>query len=226
MARYQADPERRRVAALIDEEVARARAAEAEGGWITYLIRDPRFPDKLGNPKGTPIYVGQSKEFGTRVRSRFDKCEKAATAKDSVERRVTDLLHEGWVAPYEVLERTPTRLTSLISETNWARRCVRRGYDIANLLPEQRAHAPDIAREGIPASWIWPFLVSEAIEDQLTLQLDCAQCGLSLTLDLKRFLGLAAPPKSLCEIRDDPMWRAEPCTGCGKRHTRYVALKI
>jgi hypothetical protein len=69
MARYQADPERRRVAALIDEEVARARATEAEGGWITYLIRDPRFPDKLGNPAGTPIYVGQSIAFGKCVRS-------------------------------------------------------------------------------------------------------------------------------------------------------------
>ena len=74
MARYQADPERRKVADLIQAEVNQARVAEKEGGWITYLIRDPRYPDKLGNAAGTPIYVGQSKEFGTRVKSRFDRC--------------------------------------------------------------------------------------------------------------------------------------------------------
>ncbi|MEN3237803.1 MULTISPECIES: hypothetical protein [Methylobacterium] len=123
MSRYYADPERRRVATLIDTEVQKAPEAEKAGGWITYLIRDARELDKRGNP-GVPIYVGQTKEFGRRVRSRFDQCEKAATAKDSIERRLAELLNLGIVAQYEVLERAPTRLASLVSEIRWARRCV------------------------------------------------------------------------------------------------------
>lgn len=169
MVRYQRDPDRRRIAELIRDEVERARNAEREGGWITYLIRDPRRPDRRGNTAGTPIYVGQTKEFATRVRSRFDKCEKEATARDSIARRVADLLHAGHVARYEVLERAPSRLTSLISETNWARLCVGRGYDIANLLAEQREAGPPITRDEIPKSWIWPFLISEALQDGIGL---------------------------------------------------------
>lgn len=226
MARYQPDIGRRQIAARIDAEVARARAAEAEGGWVTYLIRDPRHPDKLGNPAGTPIYVGQSKEFGKRVRSRFDKCEKAGTARDNIERRVADLLRAGEVPRYEVLERTPTRLASLISETNWARRCIRRGYDIANLLPEQRKNAGNIARDEIPASWIWPFQLDEALSDGISLELICAKCRASLELPIGYFCNLSRPPKSLFEIRADPMWRAEPCTVCGQRNGRFIALKF
>lgn len=224
MGRYQRDPERRRVSDLIDKEVQRAADAKVDGEWITYLIRDPRKPDKLGNIAGTPIYVGQTKDFRTRVRSRFDRCEKAATAKDTIEKRLADLLHAGVVASYEVLERTPTRLASLVSETNWARRCVARGYDIANRLEEQRRAGPPISRSQIPRSWVWPFLLSEAIEDGIGLTLNCAACGLQLPLSLNRFVQMDEPPRSLFQIRTDPMWQSMPCTQCNEIGQRRIAI--
>lgn len=58
-------------------ETARAKEAQRDGEWITYLIRDSRSPDKRGNP-GTPIYVGQTNAFPGPVLSRFMKCEKEA----------------------------------------------------------------------------------------------------------------------------------------------------
>ena len=70
MPRYQPDPVRRAVLDQIMEETARAKVAQRDGQWITYLIRDPRFPDKRGNA-GTPIYVGQTNDFPGRVLSRF-----------------------------------------------------------------------------------------------------------------------------------------------------------
>lgn len=226
MPRYQPDPERRKVADLIQHEIDRARVAEREGGWITYLIRDPRYPDKLGNPAGTPIYVGQSKAFGNRVKSRFDKCEKAATIKDNADRRVAELLHLGHVARYEILERAPTRLSSLISETNWARRCVKRGYKIANQLALQRVAGPDVSRADIPPSWIWQFLLDEAIEDQIELSLGCAACAVHLPLPIAYFLQLPNPPKSLTDIRRDPIWRSEPCTNCTALRSRFIAMAV
>lgn len=224
MSRYQSDPGRRRVSGLIDAEVQRAADAQRDGEWITYLIRDPRTPDKLGNTAGTPIYVGQTKDFRTRVRSRFDRCEKAATQKDTIEKRIADLLHAGFVARYEVLELSPTRLTSLVSETNWARRCVARGYDIANRLAEQRTAGPPIARSDVPRSWVWPFLLSEAIEDGVGIVLQCDACGLRLPLPLGHFQRMKQPPGSLFQVRTDPMWRTTPCTGCGETGTRRISL--
>lgn len=160
------------------------------------------------------------------MRSRFDKCENEATAKDSIARRMADLLHAGYVGRYEVLERTKTRLSSLISETNWARLCVQRGYDIANLLAEQRVAAPPITRTEIPSGWIWPFLVSEAAQDGIGLSLNCRGCALRLPLPLATFENLQRPPINLFEIRTDPMWRTEPCTHCGQRGTRKISLVL
>jgi hypothetical protein len=225
MARYYQDGERRRVAALMDAEVERAREAEKEGGWITYLIRDPRVPDRRGNPAGTPIYVGQSKEFGKRVRSRFDKCEKAATNKDRIEKRVADLLHQGIVVRYEVLERVPTRLQSLVSETNWARRCVRRRYDIANGLELQRVNGPPITAKDVPSDWIAKFLLGEAVEDKIVFDLNCLRCRIRLPINISCFARLRRPPKSLFEIKSDPMWTVEPCTHCGQIRSRYGTFR-
>ncbi len=229
--RYFPDPEQQRVARLKDEEIARARAAEKEGGWITYLVRDPREPDKKGNPAGTPIYVGQSKVFGKRVYSRFNKSEKEATEQgdktDSIEKRVAGLLHAGWVAPHEVLERTPTHLTSLISETNWARRCVRRGYVLVNRVPFQNCAEPDITRYDIPVEWIWNrFNLEEAIEDQVHLVLGCRNCELILEIPFVQFARADEPPRDLSLIKANGFWRREPCTGCSTRRQRFATLRI
>jgi hypothetical protein len=226
MPRYHRDEKRRKVAAEIDAEVERAREAETQGGWITYLIRDPTRPDRRGNPAGTPIYVGQTKEFSKRVRSRFMKCEKEATNKDAVEKRVADLLHCDIVVRYEVLERTPTRLTSLISETNWAKRCINRGYDLANRLEEQRVGGEFIDRSGIPMSWLWCFAIQEALEDNIQPELRCTNCDFRLHLDLRHLQTLDEPPKTLRDIMRNSTWRIEPCTQCGGRAKRYVTLRL
>lgn len=225
MARHHSHPELRRVAALIEAEIRKARKAERKGEWITYLVRDPRLMDHRGNP-GLPIYVGQSQEFGKRVQSRFYNCEKLATAKDSIEKRVAVLLHAGWVAPHQVLERTPTRLASLVSETNWARECVRRGYDIANLLPEQRIAGPPIGRLDIPASWLWTFTLEEAAQDAVVLELGCRACGTTLDLDLAHLRRTDEPPQHLYDVRLNGFWRREPCIACGKRGGRYVLPRV
>lgn len=124
MPRHQEGPTRRAVLDQIMSATEQARKLQHVDQWVTYLIRNPRFPDKRGNP-GTPIYVGQANDFHERVLSRFIKCEKIAAGKscDCVERRVADLLHLGFVASYHLLEYQPTRLASLVSETNWARKC-------------------------------------------------------------------------------------------------------
>ena len=213
------------VEAGIRSTIAAARAAEREGGWITYLARDPRRLDLKRNP-GWPIYVGQSKEFGKRVRNHLRTSEKLAQAHDSVRKRIRQILHDGHVPIFEVLDRQPTRLLSLVSETNFARACRRRGYDIANLRRLQSEAGPPITRRDIPTDWLWEFSLEEAIADAIRIRLACKACGEALMINACRFQQLDAAPKDLREIRNDPLWRAEPCTSCGRRGSRFVDLEV
>ena len=227
MGRYHADPELRRVQSLIEQEVERARLADAGDDWITYLIRDPTRPDHRGNVDGTPIYVGQTKEFAHRVRTRFVTCEKYSKRNvDSVERRVADLLHRGVVAHYDVLDRQSTRLASLVSETNWARKCCQRGYNIANKLELQRQAGPPITRRDIPHSWLWPFSLDEAIADGIKGQITCASCQAAIEVALDVFQRTDEPPANLRAVRDNLVWRKEPCTSCGVLKSRFFSLVV
>lgn len=224
MPRYQTDPARRAVLDQIMAATAQARELQRDGEWITYLIRDPRFPDKRGNP-GTPIYVGQTNDFPERVLSRFMKCEKIAAgrAHDCVERRVADLLHLGFVASYQLLEYQPTRLTSLVSETNWARKCWNAGYVLANRAKMQKAGGPPIRRSDIPESWLAKFSLHEAVADGILLSTSCERCGEDLDVPLAVIPKLETRSATVGQI--GKLLVGEPCTFCGIAGDRRVRLQ-
>lgn len=225
MPRYQADPARKAVLDKIMIEVARAREAQRDGEWITYLIRDPRGQDKRGN-LGLPIYVGQTNDFPQRVLSRFMKCEKEAAGKgsDCVERRVADLLHVGVVATYQVLEYQPTRLASLVSETNWARKCWDAGYDIANRAELQNTGGPPIMRSDIPRSWLAKFSVAEAIADDVQLSVCCVLCGETLRIPLAQIPQLEKLSTTIGQIAT--VLKAGECAFCGIVPRRRVRIWV
>lgn len=225
MPRYQSDPVRRGVLDQIMAETARAKEAQREGQWITYIIRDPRFPDKRGNT-GTPIYVGQTNDFPGRVLSRFMKCEKEAAQKgtDCIERRVADLLHLSIVAKYQVLEYQPTHLTSLISETNWARKCWNAGYDLANRAELQNIGGPPIGRRDALVSWLLKFSVTEALADDVRVSISCGACGELLPIPLAEIHRLAKPTTTLGQL--GKVWRSEQCTFCGSVGKRRVRVWV
>lgn len=213
------------VDAAIRAAIDVALEAEREGGWITYLARDPRRVDLKGNP-GWPIYVGQTKEFGKRVRNHLRTSEKLAQAHDSIRKRIRAILHSEHVPIFEVLDRQPTRLLSLVSETNFARACRRRGYEIANLRRLQNVAGPPIGRRDIPADWLWEFNLEEAIADGIWVRIGCKSCGEALSLEASCFQQLEEPPKDLRAIGKNPVWTAEPCTFCGRRGGRSVSLEL
>lgn len=194
-------------------EVLLAAEAQRLGGWITYLIRDPRFPDLRGNTAGTPIYIGQTKQFPVRVMRRFMTCERKATIKDSVSRRVADLLHADVVVRYEVLERTPTHLSSLVSETNWVKRCRNAGYDLCNEWAEQRVGGALIDRHGVPSSRLHQFRIADAITDDVEVQVRCKSCRFFFCVDLDRILASPNPPITLGGVIRTVSGMG--CTSCG-----------
>lgn len=223
MKRYHRDPAHRAIQAKMLEETARAAESQRPGQWITYLIRDPRYPDRRGN-KGTPFYVGQTDDFPKRVMSRFNKCEKDAIEKgrDCVERRVADLLHLGVVPTYQVLDYQPSRLASLISETNWARKCWKAGYNLANRKRLQNKAGEPISRSEIPASWLWEFSIAQAIADTIQPVLVCRACKDELVIPLSAVAERESPPRTLGELRD--RLEGEPCFSCAVTGKRKVVL--
>jgi hypothetical protein len=206
------------------EEVARAADLQKDGQWITYLIRDPRYPDKRGN-EGTPIYVGQTNDFRGRVLSRFNKCEKEAIekGKDCIERRVADLLHLEIVPTYQVLDYQPTRLSSLVSETNWARECWDAGYHLANQKRLQNKGGDEINRSQIPEDWLWEFNLEEAITDDIRAVLLCEACGDELPIPLPTVGARDIRPRTLGDMRQ--ALEAEACFACQIKGKRRVKLK-
>jgi hypothetical protein len=228
MGRYFSDHRRAAVWAEVTTRTQWAAEQEKAGWWITYLIRDPRYPDKKGQP-GLPIYIGQTKEFAKRVLSRFTSCEREAMAKgkDCVERRVADLLHLDMVAQYQVLSYQPTYLSSLVDETNMARECRRRGYDIANHAAMQNEAGPPITRHQIPKDWLWDrFSLDEAEQDNIEVELLCSACRSAARIPVGRFRTIERPPRDLKAIKIDPMWKREPCSQCGQSGGLSVHLYI
>lgn len=225
MPRCQSDPVRRVVLDQIMAETARAKEAQRDGQWITYLIRDPRNSDKRGNP-GTPIYVGQTNDFPGRVLSRFMKCEKEAAEKgtDCIERRIAELLHSDVVATYQVLEYQPTRLTSLISETNWARKCWNAGYDIANRAELQNAGGRPIGRADALRNWLLKFNVAEALADGFRVSISCGACNEVLPIPLAQISELEKPATTIGQLAK--LWRSEECTLCWTVGKRWVRVAV
>jgi hypothetical protein len=60
--------------------------------------------DLKGN-RGWPIYVGQTKEFGKRVRNHLRTSENLAQAHNSIRSRIEAILHDRHVPIFEVLDR-------------------------------------------------------------------------------------------------------------------------
>lgn len=210
----------------IERQIALARKAEQEGVWITYLMRDPRRPDLRGNNAGWPIYVGQTDEFGNRVRNHLRKSEKLARRGKGIKARLKELLHDGVVPNFEVLDRQPTRLASLLSETNYARLCRSRGYDIANQTTLQNRAGPPVSRHDLPIKWLWRFSPQQADQDGIKIELVCRECDERTSLPSSAFLALQAPPKELRDVRDNPELLNAACTFCGYRGGRRVTLRI
>lgn len=210
----------------IQYQIARARLLDVGGGWITYLIRDPRRPDRKGNAAGWPIYVGQTDEFGRRVRNHLRKSEKLARRGTGIKQRMKELLHAGIVPNFEAIDRQPTRLQSLLSETNFARLCRSRGYDIANATTLQNRAGPPVAVKDLPTKWLWKFSLEQAVQDELLVEVVCTGCRTVVPLDIRLFEALPEPPKRLEDVRAWSARTDEPCETCRQKSQRRVRVRI
>lgn len=151
--RYWQDPQFR---AAVDREKARARIGGGQTGWITYAIHDPTTPDHVGDLNTLIVYVGQSKDFTSRV-DRSLRNAGTATRRPTryVEGLMYDIMRRGGLPRFRMVECGDDAVTSFVSETHWAQRYIAQGYQLRNKWKEQRQPGEMMARETVPQQWLW-----------------------------------------------------------------------
>ena len=95
VTRYWQGPEFR---TAVDREKARARVESEQKERVTYAIHDPTTPDYVGEFNTLIVYVGQSKDFGSRVDRRLREAGTATRRPTShVEGLMYDIMRRGGV---------------------------------------------------------------------------------------------------------------------------------
>lgn len=188
--RYWQDPDFR---IAVDRELARARLEGEQPGWITYAIHDPTAPDHIGEFNTLIVYVGQSKNYASRVDRRLREAGATLRRPTSyVDGLMYEIMRRGGVPRFRVIERANDAIESFVSETNWAQRYIAQGYPLRNKWKEQRQSGEPITRATVPHKWLWRLAVEDAIEARFTIVALDKKSGTSLEIDLS-----AERPKEL-----------------------------
>lgn len=215
MRRYVRDPRLREFHEKIRDEVRQVSAVAGDGAYVIYAIRDPTNVDLRRNHKdGPPIYVGQTREIANRANSHMRDGGESYASNRCKAGILKSIMTKWRVPKFDVLDTAPTHLTSLIAETTWARRFVWLGYELANKWSEHTTSEPPQGLLSVPMKRLWSLTVREAIQDEVSVRLECRPCGLNQPLDLAA-LRDEAPLRSLRSLR-------LTCSACGTNLLRIT----
>jgi len=187
--------------AAVDKQFALADTVTRPGVWITYAIHDPTQRDHLeGRSDGLIRYVGQSKQFGIRVRDRMDTAGRAVKRPtDKIDGLLYDIMARGPVPRWTVLDEVYSAIDSFVSETNWTIRLRRKGYPLVNQWTEHKLGTVEIDRYGVDPKRLWPITAADAIGSNIDVVVCDLASGEETLVDLTMF----RPTTRLQEIKKD-----------------------
>jgi hypothetical protein len=195
--RYLRDP---KFKAQVDAELTLAAAATRQGLWITYAIHDPTVPDHIeGRAEGLIRYVGQTKDFGKRVRKRMSTAGGAVRRPtDKIDGLLYDVMARGPAPRWSVLEEVGAVIDSLASETNWTIRLRAKGYPLVNQWTEHKLGTLEIDRYGVESKRLWQVTTKDAIGSNIDVVVRDNATGKEHLVDL----AIYPPETRLYIIRD------------------------
>lgn len=182
--RYYRDPAFK---AEVDEQFALAAGVARPGVWITYAIHDPSRVDHIeGRPEGLIVYVGQSKQFSTRVRDRMSTAGRAVNRPtDKIDGLLYDIMARGPAPRWSVLEEVHSAIDSLVSETNWTLRLRAKGYPLVNQWTEHTLGTLEVTRYDIEPKRLWPITAADAIGSEVDVVIRDPATGEEVVVDLR-----------------------------------------
>jgi hypothetical protein len=191
----------------IRRQIRQLKACPLNGtDYVTYVIKD-RVREVGKADVEVPFYVGQTSDLGRRALEHFKAGGWPTTDEASVYWRMYQILAAYRMPVFDILERTPTLATSLLSESSWVQRFISEGYVIWNQWSE---HRPGKFAGVVPSKRLWTFTLREALMDDLRLSIGCRACGHVLDLPLEAVAQVAPLSSRLCDIRN--RFR---CPNCG-----------
>lgn len=195
--RYRRDPEFK---AQVDEQFGLATAATRRGVWITYAIHDPTTPDHIGSrPEGLIRYVGQTKNYGNRVRKRMSTAGRAVKRPaDSIDGLLYDVMSRGPAPRWSVLEEAGSAIDSLVSETNWTIKLRAMGYPLVNQWTEHKLGTLRVDRYHVDPNRLWQITTEDAIGSSI----DVVIRDLATEREVLVELNIYPPGTRLYKIRD------------------------
>jgi hypothetical protein len=185
----------------VDAQFALAASVTQPGVWITYAIHDPTQPDHIQDrPEGLIRYVGQSKQFATRVRDRMTTAGRAVNhPTDNIDGLLYDIMLRGRAPRWTVLEEVGSAIESLVSETNWTIKLRALGYPLINQWTEHKLGTLRIDRYAVDHKRLWPITTSDAIGSDIDVAVRDVGSGEEIVVDLSLF----PPTTRLQKIKAD-----------------------
>jgi hypothetical protein len=192
--------------AEVDAQFALASAATQPNVWITYAIHDPSQPDHIEDrPEGLIRYVGQSKQFATRVRDRMASAGRAVKhPTDNIDGLLYAIMCRGPAPRWSVLEQVHSAMDSLVSETNWTIRLRAKGYPLVNQWTEHKLGTLEIDRYSVDHKRLWPITTADAMGSDIDVIVRDLSSGEEILIDLSlfppntRLQNIKADAKSKC----------------------------
>ena len=105
--------------------------------YANYVIIDPTTADPERILPGAAIYVGQTSELRSRIRSHLRQAIRPAPEHAQLYHYMARLISRGAWPVFRVLETHTNRVDCMLAETVWAQRLLRSGARLFNTWPEQ-----------------------------------------------------------------------------------------
>lgn len=183
--------------AEVDRQLAQATVITRPKTWITYAIHDPsRIDDIDAHPDGPVVYVGQTKQFGIRVRDRMSSAGRAIKRPtDRIDGLLHDIMSRGPAPRWSVLEEVYSAIDSLVSETNWTIRLRAKGYSLVNQWAEHKVGTLEIDRYRVDPKRLWPITAEDALGSEIDVIIRDPASGEEVLVDLA-----SLPPQTRLQI--------------------------
>ena len=155
------------------QQMAMKLADEAgEQRYVNYIILDPTRDDPYNLYDFMPIYIGQTGDIAMRVSSHFSAAI-AAKRTSGILRRLEQLLREGKVPIFQIVERHRTRAACVKAETVWAQRLLHAGAALENRWPDQSVFIDDRNLARFQKVRLLQLTLSEALDANVSFEVAC-----------------------------------------------------
>lgn len=140
--------------------------------YVNYIILDPTRADPYNLYDFMPIYIGQTGDIAMRVKAHFGAAI-AARRTSGILRKLEQLLHDGHLPIFQIVECHRTRAACVKAETVWAQRLLHAGAALENGWPDQSVFINDRNLLRFQKQRLLQLTVGEALDANVSFEVVC-----------------------------------------------------